>query len=199
MVALLFPLEHVMTIDPQDSLSDFTPARLRPRRDGWSAQRQRVFIEALAESGCVSDACVAAGVTPRSAYRLRRHPTAKGFTEAWDRALMIATGRLVSIAFDRAIKGTIRELWKDGECVGEVRAPSDKLLMFLLSKLDARRFGSLAGLNVASEDPLALARRALPLLVDGLSDIDLEADPLAPADYRPPALTDADGLARDMS
>ena len=188
-----------MTIDPLADPSDFTPARLRPRRDGWSAQRQRIFIETLAETGCVSDACVAAGVTPRSAYSLRRHAKAKGFAEAWDRALMLATGRLVSIAFDRAVKGSIRELWKNGECVGEVRAPSDKLLMFLLSKLDARRFGSLAGLNVATEDPLALARRALPLLVDGLSDVDLDADPLAPADYHPPALTDTDGLARDMS
>ena len=121
-----------------DPITDFEPARLRPRHDGWTAERQRTFIATLAETGCISDACVAAGISPKSAYRLRAHPKAGAFVEAWDRALLVATGRLASIAFDRAIKGTTREMWKDGELVAEVRAPSDRMVMFLLSKLDAR-------------------------------------------------------------
>src|SRR5689334_9510934 len=53
-------------------LTDFDPAPVKPRHDGWTAERQRAFIAALAEQGCVSDACRAVGVSPRSAYRLRR-------------------------------------------------------------------------------------------------------------------------------
>jgi hypothetical protein len=179
-----------------DTLTDFEPARLRPRHDGWTADRQRVFIATLAETGCISDACAAAGISPKSAYRLRAHPAAGAFVEAWDRALAVATGRLASIAFDRAIKGSTREMWKDGELVGEVRAPSDKLLMFLLTKLDARRFGAFAGMSVTSPDPLVAARDGLGALLDRLVDIDCPVEPLGAAHYQPVPLIDVDGFAR---
>jgi hypothetical protein len=179
-----------------DPITDFEPARLRPRHDGWTAERQRTFIATLAETGCISDACVAAGISPKSAYRLRAHPSAGAFVEAWDRALAVATGRLASIAFDRAIKGSTRETWKDGELVGEVRAPSDKLLMFLLTKLDARRFGAFAGISVASPDPLAIARDGLAEALDRLVDIDCPIEPLGETHYRPVPLADLDGFAR---
>jgi hypothetical protein len=180
-----------------ETFAEFVPARLRPRHDGWTAERQRQFIEALAERGCISDACEAVGITPKSAYRLRRHPEGAAFAEAWDRALAVATGRLVAIAFDRAIKGGTREYWKDGICVAEVRAPSDRLLMFLLSRLDARRFGSLAGLGLSAEDPLVAARAALPGLLDRLADTDCPADPLCLSDYSPDALHDRTDFARE--
>lgn len=38
---------------------------------GWSADRQRNFIERLALSGSVGEASAVAGVSSRSAYRLR--------------------------------------------------------------------------------------------------------------------------------
>ena len=41
------------------SVSDpipFEPVKLRPRHDGWTAERQGRFIPALAESGCVQEA-----------------------------------------------------------------------------------------------------------------------------------------------
>lgn len=69
----------------QDPLT-FTPAATRVRHDGWTAERQRTFIAALAETGCVSEACGEVGITPRSAYRLREHPAASGFRAAWDHA-----------------------------------------------------------------------------------------------------------------
>jgi hypothetical protein len=186
-------MAHSLTSNP---ITDFEPARLRPRHDGWTAERQRVFIAALAETGCISDACAAAGITPKSAYRLRAHPKAGAFVAAWDRALMVATGRLAAIAFDRAIKGTTRETWKDGELIGEVRAPSDRLLMFLLAKLDARRYGAFAGMTIDAPDPLATARAGLDVALDRLVDIDCPAEPLGPDHYRPAPLADLDGLAR---
>ena len=169
---------------PADTIADFEPAR------------QRLFITTLAETGCISDACAAAGITPKSAYRLRAHPKAAAFVEAWDRALLAATGRLASIAFDRAIKGSTREYWKDGECVAEVRTPSDRLLMFLLGKLDARRFGAFAGMTVASPDPLVAARHGLATALDRLVDIDCPVEPLDEVHYQPMPLGDVDGFAR---
>src|SRR5687768_6797623 len=50
----------------QDPLA-FAPAATRARHDGWTAGRQRAFIAALAETGCVSEACAEVGITPRSA------------------------------------------------------------------------------------------------------------------------------------
>jgi hypothetical protein len=139
----------------------------------------------------------AADVTPRSAYRLRAHPDAASFVAAWDRALLVATGRLAAVAFNRAINGTVREVWKDGELVGQVRTPSDKLLMFLLARLDARRFGAFAGMAVASDDPLVAARTGTIAAIDTLGDIDCAAEPLTADQYRAPPLTDIDGLPLD--
>jgi hypothetical protein len=69
------------------SLLDFTPVRLRYRRDGWTPPRQRAFIAALAESRCVLEACRRVGKSPEAAYKLYRRPDAAGLRAAWDRAL----------------------------------------------------------------------------------------------------------------
>ena len=179
-----------------DTITDFEPARRRPRHDGWTAERQRMFIATLAETGCISDACVAAGISPKSAYRLRADPRAGAFVEAWDHALVIATGRLASIAFDRAINGSTREYWKNGEMVAEVRAPSDRMLMFLLMRLDARRFGVLAGVEGAGPDPQVATRAGLAAALDRLVDVDCPVESLDACHYQPAPLTDTDGLTR---
>jgi hypothetical protein len=116
-------------------LADYQPVALRARSDGWTAERQRKFLAVLAETGCISDACIHAGVSSRSAYRLRQRPDARAFADAWDDALRIAAARLVAIAFDRAIKGGVREFWRGGELIGQTRGPSDKLLVFLLQHI----------------------------------------------------------------
>ena len=65
---------------------DFTPVpRRRVRRDGWSEEKQRLFIALLAKSGCVARAARAVGMTPRSAYRLLDADGADSFAEATGR------------------------------------------------------------------------------------------------------------------
>ena len=46
---------------------DFAPAERRFRHDGWTPDRQRDFIAALAQTGCVTDAAAAVGMSVRSA------------------------------------------------------------------------------------------------------------------------------------
>ena len=121
------------------NLADCRPVtgQRAPRR--LDCQRQRIFLTVLAETGCISEACQHAGVLSRSSYRRRQRGDAAAFADAWDQALRRPTLRLTTIAFERAVKGTEREFWSEGERVAETRSPSDKLLMFLLQPLLPRR------------------------------------------------------------
>jgi len=58
---------------------DFIPVPTRHRHDGWTPDKQSRFIDALAESGCVEEACAAIGMSKQSAYQLRTRPQAQGF------------------------------------------------------------------------------------------------------------------------
>jgi hypothetical protein len=57
----------------------FTPVPLRCRRDGWTPTRQSAFIAALAERGCIDEACRTVGLSQQGAYRLRAHIGADSF------------------------------------------------------------------------------------------------------------------------
>jgi hypothetical protein len=65
----------------------FVPVPLRARRDGWTGERQHIFIAALARTGCIGQAAQAAGMSRESAYRLRRRKGAESFAAAWDSIL----------------------------------------------------------------------------------------------------------------
>ena len=134
------PVEAAPT-PPESPAIAFVPAPLRNRYDGWTAGRQRAFIAALAETGCVSEACAEVGITARSAYRLREHPAGAAFRFAWEQAQSIATVRLTAIAWERAVHGTPDRIYKDGVLVLERRKPSDKLLMWLLTHHDPVTYG----------------------------------------------------------
>ena len=164
-------------------LADYVPIVLRrTRHDGWTAERQRIFLNALAETGCISQACETTGITARSAYRLRAHPDARAFALAWDQALLISVNRLLTLAFERAARGTIREYWKNGELVGETRQPSEKLLTFLLQHLKGSWFGPKTVLS--KNDPGRGLEPCLAHTLAGLTDAAVPADPLTTRDYR---------------
>lgn len=142
----------------------------RKRQAGWSAERQRVFLCNLAETGSVHLASAAARLTARSAYRMRARSPA--FAAAWDTADQLAVGRLSALAFDRAISGRVEQVWQNGALVAEKRVPSDRLLMWLLARLDPRRFAAPWELRKdGAADPQEQARHAFPALLDGLGDV----------------------------
>jgi hypothetical protein len=154
-------------------MGSFAPAPSRNTR-GWSAERQRKFIEHLALTGAVGEASAVAGVSSRSAYRLRNKAGAESFAAAWDAALRLAATRLAAIAFDRAINGRAERIYKDGELVAERRVPSDYLLTWLLGRLDPVQFGhpaARAAALAASDNPRHSAAEALPALTASLADV----------------------------
>jgi hypothetical protein len=139
----------------------------RKRLAGWSAERQRLFLQTLAETGSVHFASNAARLTARSAYRLRTRSPA--FARAWDTALQLSVARLSAIVFDRAINGRVEQLYEGGELVGERRVPNDRLLTWLLARLDPKRF-ALPWEQRGDADPQAQAVAAFPALLDAVAD-----------------------------
>lgn len=119
----------------------FAPVPVRARRDGWSAARQRAFIAALAETGCVVTAARGTGMDPRGAYRLAARPDGAAFAAAWDQAAILAARRLLAHAFEYATYGVTETVTnKDGEIVAERRRPSERVLLYLLGHLNTDRF-----------------------------------------------------------
>jgi hypothetical protein len=160
------------------AIADLEPGDLRavpfdpqPSRKtgGWSAARQRGFIEALAETGSVHVSARSAGLSARSAYALRVRSAA--FAAAWDGAQMLAVGRLSALAFDRAIHGRVEQLYHQGELIGERRIPSEKLLMWLLARLDPGRFAAPWERRIGDDsNPQGAMHGAFPALLAALRD-----------------------------
>jgi hypothetical protein len=126
--------------EPQPDL-EFDPVVLRERADGWLPEKQIEFIHALAECGCVRDACKRVGLSEASARRLRNRPDATAFRRAWRAALAHATTRLSEAAFSRALHGVRRPIFYKGELIGERVYYDERLTQFLLRHLDPVGFG----------------------------------------------------------
>ncbi len=113
-------------------LPEFEPVPRRFRHDGWTPERQKAFIEALADTGCVSRAAAMVNMAQANCYTLRRAKGAEGFRRAWDAALDFGLARLKDIAFERAIEGEQVPVFVGGKLIGYRRKTNDALLMFCL-------------------------------------------------------------------
>ena len=109
-------------------------ASLRHRDDGWTTQRQRDFLEALASCGSVAGACGRVGMSRESAYALRRRVEGRGFAQAWDAARALAVEHLTEVAWDRAVAGEVVQQFYHGELVGETRRYDNRLLLALIAQ-----------------------------------------------------------------
>ena len=119
----------------------WVPVRRRPRYDGWTDEKQRRFIEALADTGLVGHAAKAVGMSRESARQLRRSPHGAAFDRAWDAARHHAGRGLEDIAFERAIEGVEHHVYNEnGDIVCTKRVVSDRLLTFLLGNLMPERY-----------------------------------------------------------
>lgn len=149
--------------DQPRSLTDFTPVPRRFNRgDVWTAQVQRDFIEALADTGSVEDACRIAGRSPASAYRLRRHPLGGEFAAAWQRAIDFGIKRIEDFAMDRALNGVEVPVYYHGEFKGTLRRHNERLVMFMLRNRLGDRYceGGARGLSAIDNHRLARLRQA---------------------------------------
>ena len=90
-------------------------AKPNVRRDGWTPERRRNFLQCLAAGGTVGLACGRVGLTRQAAYKLRgREPV---FALAWDQALLDAR-RAAEEAFLAALPERLLRTMSElsGEC-----------------------------------------------------------------------------------
>ena len=174
---------HVEDANPPVLVEPVPVVELRRRRDGWTAARQHIFLHTLANTGSVAHAAEAAGITPKSAYRLKNHAKGAAFAKAWDACMMRAANRLVAVAFERATSGTPRTVWRDGCIVAKTQDPSDKMLMFLLQNLLPALFAENADLKARS-DLIAAIQGSFDEAMAAVADVNEDAALSDAADYR---------------
>jgi hypothetical protein len=150
----------------------FEPVIVRSRHDGWTAEKQVEFIQALAESGCVTEACARVGMSTKAAYGLRARLDSQSFRYAWEAALDHAVQRLSDAAFSRALNGVARPVFFQGEQIGERRYYDENLTRFLLRYRDPIRYGRHNDRGMFEEEhadgvALTLSQMLLRVLKDG--------------------------------
>ncbi|MFM7348806.1 MAG: hypothetical protein ACKO01_04885, partial [Erythrobacter sp.] len=135
-----------------------TPVPRRGERHyGWTPERQRAFIEALADLGSVGAAARAVDMSSVGAYHLRRQPGTEAFRAAWEAALALGIQRIEDVAMDRALNGTEEPVYSYGKLVGTRIKHNDRLLMFMLRNRAPERFaagGGPRGLNALDKQQL---------------------------------------------
>lgn len=88
------------------------------------------FLAALAEVPVVARACAAVGIERSTAYRAREAD--ERFAQAWDDAMEEGIDKAEQEAFRRAVEGTDKGVWHQGQLVGSERVYSDALLALFL-------------------------------------------------------------------
>ena len=177
----------------------WVPVRRAPRYDGWTEEKQRRFIEVLADTGLVGHAARAVGMSRETAYRLRRSAQGAAFARAWDAARHHAGGLIEDIAFERAIEGVEHEVYNDaGEVIGARLVHDNRLLRYLLSHLKPDRYGAAArdGARDGDARPLAPAIDSSPAPFRALEESLRAMEPALPAP--PEQLLAPDDLAAEL-
>lgn len=129
--------------DSRDPLAFEPVSFARRRHDGWTPERQRLFILALSKIGLVSAAAAALGMSRKSAYALlERAGPESGFARAWREAQ--AQGRMTAefTAIERAIDGVEVPYFYRGKQYGVRRVYNDRLLIAALAAMHRAQGGS---------------------------------------------------------
>lgn len=97
----------------------------------WDNARRELFLDTLAATANVLEACRVVQMTPTGAYQLRlRDPE---FRAQWKAALKEAYQQLELTLLDRSINGRERPVFYAGELVGKIHDYPDGLAMKLLA------------------------------------------------------------------
>jgi len=181
-------------------IPDFLPVpRRHERHDGWTPDRQRAFIEALADTGSVSRAAAMVNMASVGAYQLRRHPDAASFRAAWAAALDFGLTRMKDVAFERALDGALVPVITGGRLIGYRRVYNDRLLMFCLRHYGEDANGKRTTINYFSTKATAGAAGESQALAQAeASTTTVRTVITGPADGAAPATLDATSATLDQ-
>ena len=107
-------------------------------RTKQTPKKEGEFLDALAETGNVTRACVSAKIGRATVYEWRAAD--EEFRERWETALDLGCDALEDEATRRAHDGVEEPVYYQGEVVGQVQKYSDTLLMFLLKGRRPEKF-----------------------------------------------------------
>jgi hypothetical protein len=119
--------------------SKLNSGAIRPRHDGFTPDKQRKFFKALKKTGCIRDACRAAGISRTTVDRWRDKD--ETFDDKVEATLALASVTLDTIAWKRATEGAEEKIYRDGRLVFTRVKPSDSILRLLMQGADPERYG----------------------------------------------------------
>jgi len=106
------------------------PESRGPGRAPLPAVKVNAFFHHLGRTGSVTVAANRAQLRRTTLYQRRQEDDA--FAERWARALDLGVERLQDNAMNRALNGTPKPVWRNGQQVGSVQQFDNRLLQFLL-------------------------------------------------------------------
>ena len=136
-----------------------------------------LFFAELAKHGQITRATTAAGIDRSHAYKLRDSDPV--FGERWSIALETYVDTLEAAAHQRAVEGTDKGVWHQGEQVGTERQYSDTLLLAMLKAKRKREDGDASKIELTGADggpvkveesPIEIARTIAFALALGLRE-----------------------------
>ena len=110
------------------------PSAPTPRHDGWTPDRRRGFLEAIAEGLTVEAACAHVGMSKASVYALRLRDRA--FALGWSGATLRARDALADALLTRAMDGQVETWTRPDGSEGSRRRYDNRLALALLARLD---------------------------------------------------------------
>lgn len=106
------------------------------RTDGWTAERERDFLSAIAEGHRVEAACRIVGMSHQSAYAFRRRAAGATFALGWQAASLLARNKIADVLVARALDGQVDTYTRaDGETITRHRY-DNRLATTILARLD---------------------------------------------------------------
>ncbi len=148
----------------------------------FTAKRQKRFLEALANTGNISQAVALSGTNRSVVYAAKKRD--ESFAAAWDEALEVATDALEQEARRRAVLGVDEPIVSHGRLIVDdhgnavtVKRYSDQLLIALL-KAHSPKFRDRTNVNLTGNLAIHDARKQLALEIARLRNAgDRSADP----------------------
>lgn len=122
--------------------------------------RKAKWLEAFDRLGTVFQACKETGVGRSTVYEWRQKD--EGFAVAWADVEEATTERMEREAYRRSVEGVQREIYHQGQVVGEERQFSDTLLIFMLKARRPEKYRD----NIKVEHAGGIDHRGAVLVTD---------------------------------
>lgn len=113
------------------------------RRDAFAGEKKRKFLRALAKTGCIADACRAAGIARETAYAHQAKDAE--FARHCELASHMSATDVELEAWRRGVVGIEEPIFSYGKVVGTRIRRSDAILKVLLQGSNRKKYGPRPG------------------------------------------------------